>query len=256
MLALRFTVVAALSAALFVGGEVAFGYPGAAWFVGALGALAIAGTLVALIGSPHRTRRTLAYWSAPLALWAAAFFYALVAEGMFARHAAVGITAALIGVYFTNLVIAHYLPLKYEAFSFASVVQVVTLVTVYFISYDLFSLMVFVHLPSVVIPSALFGFVGLLTFQNLWSAEIPPARMLPHLFLTPLLAAELGIVLTLLPFSSQVLAAITTLGVYASSGLIREHARSRAISGLLARRYAVVAIGALALVLGTARWPY
>lgn len=244
-----------MTAAALIGGEITFARPGAAWGAGAATAIAIACALGALLGAPYKNRKTIVLYAAPLLLWAAAFFAILVAEGTFVRHLIAFVAAGLIGSYGANLALATSLPGRYESFSLSSIAQVVGLLTVFFISFDLFSLMVFIQIPVWIIPCALFGFTGLITFAALSLAEIPPHRMLPHLALVPAIAAETGLALTFLPFAPTVLAAISTFVVYAAGGLTREHARTATIGTRLLRRYAVVAVGALVIVMGTARWP-
>lgn len=255
MIVIRFIVVAVLAVAVLGGGEISIGRPAAAWYAGIIVAALIIGALGFLLGAPHRKRETLTFYIAPLTLWAAAFFTLLVAEGVILRHFVAVITAILVGVYGTNLALATTAPARYEAFSLASIVQVLGLATVFFISFDVFSLMAYVQLPALVAPAAIFGFTGLSTYIALTLANISARRMLPHLIIVPLLAAEAGLALTFLPFTPPVLATIMALMVYAAGGLVREHARTSAVLPRLVRRYAVVAVGALALVIGTAPWP-
>lgn len=255
MIVIRFIVVVVLALAVLGGGELAIGRHGTAWYAGVVVAVLIAGALAFILGAPHRKRETLTFYIAPLTLWTAAFFTLLVAEGTLLRHFVAAITAVLVGVYGTNLALATNAPARYEAFSLASIVQVLGIAAVFFISFDVFSLMAYVQLPALVAPAAIFGFTGLSTYLALTLANIPARRMLPHLLIVPVLAAEAGLALTFLPFTPPVLAAIMALMVYAVGGLVREHARTSAVLRRLVRRYAVVAVGALALVVGTAPWP-
>lgn len=255
MVVLRFFVVGALAVVVLAGGELAIGRPATAWYAGVIVAAFIVGALIILLGAPHRKRETFTFYIAPLTLWAAAFFTLLVAEGVLLRHFVAAATAVLIGVYGTNLALATNAPARYEAFSLASIVQVLGLATVFFISFDVFSLMTYVQLPALVAPAAIFGFTGLSTYIALTLANVSARRMLPHLIIVPLLSAEAGLALTFLPFTPPVLATIMALMVYATGGLVREHARTSAVLPRLVRRYAVVAVGALALVIGTAPWP-
>lgn len=144
-------------------------------------------------------------------------------------------------------------PARYQSYSLESLSLAANLAAFFLIGASILGYVSLLSLPQWVVASTVLGVAGLLVAETLWVSKVRGERLPGLVIAGSLLLAEAAIALLLLPVSFLVAGAALAVTYYAVVGLLRAHALS-ACGVRVVQRYVGVALIAVVVIVGTARW--
>lgn len=189
----------------------------------------------------------------PLPIAAGGLLLLAVLEGRWWRLAATGLVGLLVWVALEDLYRSFHHAERRPAASSINLSSNLGLISHFLFAAALLWLVVFLRFPLWLAALLLGGVAALLTYQATWLVGCTAAQGLPYVATLTLVDVELLWAVSFLPTSVYVGALLLTAAYYVAAGLARNH-----LLGMLTRRivsrYLMFGLGAMALVLLTAKW--
>lgn len=189
----------------------------------------------------------------PVIFIASAFLFVLFIDSFLIRWLVAALAAVFLGFFLENFFYYSYQPGRYQPYALENTANYFNLLSVFLFFSSAYSLIVFLDLSMTILAILILLVVGLLSYQVTWFYKIPLSKSWLYLLISLLLAIEFFWVVSFLPTSFYVNGLILAVVYYFILGLIYSHLLDK-LDKRVIRRYALVSLGALVIILGTARW--
>lgn len=174
-------------------------------------------------------------------------------EGLVLRQIFLVIFAFLIWVYFEVLFLWFHNRPKYQVHSLENISTNLDLLSIFFIASGLYSINIFFGISIWYLLLIFIVMSSLLTYQLIWTSEVNLKSGLVYVGIITLIISEGFLAVHHLPTSIYVNGLIITLGFYLMTGLARNWFLGIKEKKVL-KRYLLVSISCLLLILVTAKW--
>lgn len=219
---------------------------------GVLAALAVGATAaMAYRLTRHEGRQGLYLAAPPVFMAAGAFLYVLLAETQWGRYGVIALAAILVLTYFDNLRSAVAADAGSQT-DLTHLAALVDLVGFYFMAAFAFGIRQYYGVPVVLLAAVMAAAAAFVAFGAFRRGGVEPDRHRAIVGFVALFSAELHVVLTFLPVSHLVDAAVITVLLAALLQVSRQVLTGSATVHL--RREFAFALALAAVLLLTARW--
>lgn len=194
-----------------------------------------------------------AFVAMPMVFYLASIGAFLLLETTISR-VLIGLIVSLLLFFFSENIFAYlHLPAKYQAYSIEYLSLVISVLTIFFLSTIGFGLRLFLQMPLYILTPILFAFALISILSTMWVSKVEAKRAIALGLSGAFLLSELFLAGTFLPIGFYTNAAVVTVFLYVFLGLMRAHALDK-LSKKVVRRYLLVTLVLLALLLGTTQW--
>ncbi len=168
------------------------------------------------------------------------------------------IVLALVTAIFTFFFAEHlfkfiHLPSLYQPYALEHTSLVLHVASMFFLSTAFYGLQTFLRMPIWLLATVFLMFSGLMVYETLWVSKIRDAKAVRVALIGGLMFTELFVVLSFLPTSFYVNAAISTLVFYSFLGVMRASFLQRLSKDIL-KRYVILGLILIVALLATAKW--
>ncbi len=161
--------------------------------------------------------------------------------------------AVFLAIILENLFVYFHQPHRYQPCALENIYNYFNLLALFLFFSGVYSLIIFLDLPVALLAVLIFAVVVIFGFQAGWLYQLAPAHSWFYWLTLALMMTELFAAVSFLPTSFYVNGAILASAYYFLSGLICSRLLNR-LERTIIKRYCLIALAALVIILGTARW--
>lgn len=189
----------------------------------------------------------------PFFLILSSFLVLLFLEAALHQFILVFVMVGLSYLFAEHVFVYLHLPTTYRPYSIEYLTLIVNLVSIFQLAAAGFAFRLFLQAPLLIVVPLFFISTFLLLRAAFWVGKTDKSRTLLYSFAGTCLFTELFTALMFLPSSFFSNAAILAIVLYVFLGMTRAHFFQK-LSKLVFRRYALISILLIVIVIGTARW--
>jgi len=191
--------------------------------------------------------------STPLLLFIGALLFFIFLEGQFFKQVFIICLIILFWAFFEVVFLKFHLRTKYQAYSLENIIIHLNLVAIFLIASGFYSLAVFLGFSWLILLIIFIAINVLLNYQLVWTSGKSLIAGLPYIVVITVLISEIFWATIFLPTSIYVSGLIVAVSYYLLSGLVRNWLLEIK-EGKVIRRYLLISILALIIILATAKW--
>jgi hypothetical protein len=189
----------------------------------------------------------------PLSLVLSGLFFIIFLENLFLKHFLAILISILVGFFLENIIIYIYFHERYQASSLENISNYLNLISIFFFTSSIFGVFSFLNISLWLLTILILVIVALLIYETMWINKFFSFKKWIYILVISLISVETFWAVTFLPVSFYVSGAILTIVYYILSGLSRNYLLGILDKRIL-KRYLIVSIIVLILILGTAKW--
>ncbi|PIS04784.1 MAG: hypothetical protein COT81_04525 [Candidatus Buchananbacteria bacterium CG10_big_fil_rev_8_21_14_0_10_42_9] len=187
-----------------------------------------------------------------LVIWATYAFLVFI-QGAILRQLIIISATLLLYIYLEQVYVFLYRPAKFQRYSLQNISIYIILIALYGLFSAGFGFIIFFNAPILwfIIPTIFFALTA--TYHIAWVTEMSFDDSASYLIAVPYILAQAFIAVSFMPTSIFVNAAILSLVFYTTMGVVRNAWLNR-LEKKVVRRYSIISLAALFLILVTAKW--